>query len=33
LESILLRLRSILAPSLSENEEISGVILEQLKDL
>jgi hypothetical protein len=32
LEAILLRLRSILAPSLSENEEISRVILEQLKN-
>ena len=33
LETLLLRLRSILAPSLSENEEILGVILEQLKTL
>jgi hypothetical protein len=33
LESLLLRQRSILAPSLSENEEISNVILEQLKNL
>jgi hypothetical protein len=33
LETLLLRLRSILAPSLSENEEILDVILEQLKTL
>jgi hypothetical protein len=33
LETLLLRLRSILAPSLSENEEILSVILEQLKPL
>ena len=32
LETILLRLRSILAPSLAENEEISNVILKQLKN-
>jgi len=32
LDSIILRLRSLLAPSLSENEEISAVILEQLKN-
>jgi hypothetical protein len=29
-ETLLLRLRSILAPSFSANEEIAGVILEQL---
>ena len=33
LETLLLRLRSILAPSLSENEEMLAVILEQLKAL
>ena len=33
LESIIFRLRSILAPSLSNNEEISSVILQQLKNL
>lgn len=32
LESILLRLRNILAPSLSENQEIADVILQQLKN-
>jgi hypothetical protein len=31
LESIILRLRNILAPSLSENQEISNVILKQLE--
>ena len=33
LEAIVLRLRSILAPSLSENEEISDVILSQLESI
>lgn len=32
LEAILFRLRSILAPSLSKNEEIANVILQQLKN-
>ena len=30
LETLLLRLRSVLAPSLSANDEIAGVLLEQL---